>query len=77
MEQASSHYTDTSGERVRPLRLKYVHNTCKGMTRMGESIAETYARHPAQYKFTYCVHCRDYLPVGEFVWDGTAEVVGS
>jgi hypothetical protein len=38
---------------------------------MSRAIAETYARDPAFYGSTFCVHCRTHFPVGEqgeFVW---------
>lgn len=53
---------------------------CGGVTRMGEALAETYARDPHFYGSTYCVHCGTHFPVGatgEFVWDGTTERVGA
>lgn len=50
---------------------------CGAVTRMGQSIAETYARDPSFYSGTFCVGCRTHLPLGEFTWDGTDEVVGS
>jgi hypothetical protein len=62
---------------VRPLRRSYVHTACGCVTTMATAIAETYARDPKFYGATYCVHCRKHLPVGEFVWDGTNELVGS
>lgn len=57
---------------VRPVRRKYIHLTCGGVTSMGQTIAETYARDPKFYGSTYCVHCKMHRPVGEhgeFVWD--------
>ncbi len=62
---------------VRPVRQSYKHNTCGTMTTMSISIAETYARNPKFYGSTWCTHCKDHLPVGEFVWDGTFQTVGS
>lgn len=65
---------------VRPVRYSYVHLTCGVVTRMGQSIAETYARDPHFYSGTFCCGCRNHFPVGadgEFVWDGTTEKVGS
>jgi hypothetical protein len=60
---------------VRPVRRSYVHEKCGAATRMGEAIAETYARDPYFYSGTFCVHCRAHFPIGddgEFVWnDGT------
>jgi hypothetical protein len=62
---------------VRPVRRTYIHNVCGGATVMGQAIAETYARDPKFYSGTFCVHCRTHRPLSEFVWDGTAETVGS
>jgi len=50
---------------------------CGTVTTMGDALAETYARDPKFYGSTYCVTCQMHRPVGEFVWDGTDEVVGS
>jgi hypothetical protein len=50
---------------------------CETVTTMGQSIAETYARQPAFYGSTYCVHCMKHLPVSEFVWVDDGTVVGS
>ena len=65
---------------VRPVRRSYVHEKCGVLTTMGQAIAETYARNPAFYGATFCCGCRSHFPVGaegEFVWDGTAEKVGT
>lgn len=62
---------------VRPVRDSYVHNKCGTLTKMGQSIAETYARDPYFYSGTFCAGCRSHFPLDEFVWDGTDEVVGS
>ena len=62
---------------VRPVRQSYQHSVCKGITKMGLSIAETYARDPKFYGSTFCVMCRDHFPVSEFTWDQTREIVGS
>jgi len=56
---------------VRPVRRRYFHIGCGGITRMGEAIAETYARDPHFYGATYCCKCRMHKAVGEageFVW---------
>jgi hypothetical protein len=60
---------------VRPLRHTYLHRLelggCGTTTTMGDAIAETYARNPAFYGATYCVHCQKHRPVGadgEFTW---------
>lgn len=62
---------------VRPVREKYVHETCGVLTVMGRSLAETYARDPGFYSGTFCVGCRAHFPLAQFRWDGTDEVVGS
>jgi len=62
---------------IRPVRESYVHKTCGTETTMGLAIAETYARDPKFYGATYCCHCMKHLPVDEFVWKGTDELVGS
>jgi len=50
---------------------------CGAATTMATAIAETFARDPKYYGLTYCSGCRTHLPVWEFHWDGSAEVVGS
>lgn len=65
---------------VRPVRRSYKHMKCGGVTTMGQTIAETYARDPNFYSGTFCVHCGTHFPVGEsgeFVWTGTNEKVGT
>lgn len=65
---------------VRPVREGYKHLKCGGMTTMGRTIAETYARDPKFYSGTFCCHCGAHFPVGEngeFVWAGTKEKVGT
>lgn len=65
---------------VRPLRHYYVHLKCGAVTKMGHTLAATFARDPYFYSGTFCATCRAHFPVGEdgeFVWDGTAEKVGT
>lgn len=62
---------------IRPVRQKYVHKTCGGVTKMGSAIAETYAREPCFYTGTFCCICGDHFPLDQFLWDGTDEQVGS
>lgn len=65
---------------VRSVRQSYVHLKCGRPTKMGLSLAETYARDPQFYSGTFCVHCGGHFPVGpsgEFVWEGTDEKVGT
>jgi hypothetical protein len=52
-------------------------NACGALTSMGTPLAETYARNPKFYGATFCVGCNKHLPVSEFVWADTDEVVGS
>lgn len=49
---------------------------CGSTTTMAIEIAETYARDPMFYGMTYCVGCHKHIPVEEFVWEGTNEIVG-
>jgi hypothetical protein len=65
---------------VRPVRRSYKHLKCGGVTTMGQTLAETYARQPDFYSGTFCCHCGAHFPVGkdgEFVWQGTDEKVGT
>lgn len=66
---------------VRPVRLSYKHQVCGGVTTMGQSIAETYARDPGGfYSGTFCCHCGDHFPIGEagkFVWLDDGSKVGT
>lgn len=65
---------------VRPVRDSYVHLKCGSVTRMGRTLAETYARDPQFYSGTFCVGCGAHFPVGkdgEFIWDGTKQKVGT
>lgn len=65
---------------VRPVRASYRHLKCGGVTTMGRTLAETYARDPFFYSGTFCCHCGSHFPVGddgEFVWEGSDEKVGT
>lgn len=65
---------------VRPVRRLYKHLKCGTITRIGQTIAETYARDPHFYSATFCCGCGAHFPVGqdgEFVWEGTNEKVGT
>ena len=65
---------------VRPVRHSYIHEKCGTLTRMGQALAETYARDPEFYSGTFCCRFQGHFPVGpegEFTWDGTNEKVGS
>lgn len=52
-------------------------NACYQITTIHSDIAETYARNPKFYGSTYCCYCTKHLPVEEFVWSGTNEILGS
>lgn len=58
-------------------QLNNVGRGCNTVTTMSQPIAETYARQPAFYGSTYCVHCEKHLPVSEFIWVEDGERVGS
>lgn len=66
---------------VRPVRTKYTHLKCGGVTSMGLALSETYARDPKYYGATMCVHCGTHFALRTadgwaFLWpDG--EPVGS
>lgn len=65
---------------VRPVRDSYTHELCGTETKMGRALAETYARDPEFYNGTFCAFCRQHFPVGllgQFVWAGTREKVGT
>lgn len=62
---------------VRPYRDRYKHTTCGGVTTMGRSLSETYARDPLFYDATFCCTCNRHFPVNEFVWTADGSVVGS
>lgn len=52
-----------------------INSGCGAVTKMGEALAETYARDPSFYGGTFCVQCQSHFPVGEqgeFIWlDGS------
>ncbi len=62
---------------VRKVRTTYKHMKCGAITTMNVEIAQTYACDPKFYGETFCVGCKMHLPVSEFIWIGTDEVVGS
>lgn len=57
--------------------LDKVNKGCNTVTKMGQSLAETYARDPKFYGGTFCCGCSTHRPLKEFVWEGTNETVGS
>lgn len=69
---------------VRPFRSSYIHakglGGCGAVTTMGDALSATYARDPRFYGATYCCGCSMHRPVGEhgeFLWEGTADKVGT
>ena len=60
-----------------PVLIRAGKNGCGTSTTMGLAIAETYARDPNFYSGTFCCGCRTHLPLNEFVWEGTSEILGS
>jgi len=62
---------------IRPIRRTYIHIKCGHSTSMSLGISETYARDPNFYDKTFCTGCGVHLPVNEFRWYGTEELVGS
>lgn len=62
---------------VRPVRMRYVHLTCKQPTWMANDLAESWARDPQLYMGTFCATCKLHCPVHEFVWEGTSERLGT
>ena len=62
---------------VRPVRRTYKHATCGGVTTMGISLAETYARDPKFYSGTFCAICRAHFPLDQFTWEPDGSGVGS
>lgn len=65
---------------VRPVRRSYVHDTCGGVTTMGNALAETYARDPEFYSGTFCATCGSHFPtgpLGQFRWLDDGSKVGT
>lgn len=75
--QYENHPTLDEGDFKKPIRIEYIHNECGETTRIGQYIAESFARDPDYYTKTFCVHCGDYYPVGEFRWAEDGETVGT
>lgn len=70
-------YPKDSGPNGKFWTAKELRGGCGTVTTMGQALAETYARNPKFYGATFCCTCGVHLPVGEFVWGGTNEIVGS
>lgn len=53
---------------------------CGGKTTISKNIAETFARDPKFYDGTFCAICKEHFPIGEkgeFIWEGTDQLVGT
>lgn len=57
---------------VKPVRHSYIH-TCGVVTKMGQALAETYARDPRFYSGTFCCGCHAHFPLIQFTWDKDGE----
>lgn len=67
---------------LRPVRQRYKHLACGGLTTMGLALSETYARDPKFYSGTFCSHCGTHFDLGppwnpNFLWYPDGEPVGS
>lgn len=56
---------------IRPLRQSYQHVVCGWVTRIGLTIAQTFARQPSFYTQTFCVACRAHFPLKKYDDTGT------
>jgi hypothetical protein len=67
---------------VRPVRHKYIHLKCGGVTSMGQALSETFAHSPRFYTGTYCAICMAHFDLftddgWQFLWDHDGDPVGS
>jgi hypothetical protein len=74
---------------VRPVRYRYVHLACGGVTTMGAALSETYARDPKFYGGTFCCNCGTHFRLQDarpgvktqddwaFLWEPEGDPVGS
>ena len=61
---------DGTPDFVQPIRNQYRHKTCGTSTTMrGDDLTYTYATNPGYYGGTFCVGCREHLPLSEFEWE--------
>jgi hypothetical protein len=60
---------------VQPVRDSYRHIECGTVTHMARPLAETYARDPLFYGGTFCVGCKNHIPLVSadgsraFIWE--------
>ena len=68
---------------IRPVRRSYIHLACGFPTKMGQALAETYARDNTYYSGTFCANCGKHFdlknPDGthNFEWVDDRQPVGS
>lgn len=80
--QYEHHPTEVKDVYVAPLRDKYIHLTCGGVTKMcGDGLIKTYATNPTFYGATFCVVCHNYFSliidgVRQFLWTADKTPVG-
>lgn len=75
--QYENHPTIDEGGFAKPVRTRYKHDKCGGVTKMGRDLAESIARDPDYYDSTFCAACEDYFPLDEFEWVKDGERVGA
>lgn len=56
---------------VQAVRSSYRHLPCGGVTTMGQSLSETYARNPWFYSGTFCTTCGSHYDLDQFEWVGS------
>jgi hypothetical protein len=67
--QYERHPTSIGLTLVQPLRDTYRHTVCGKTTTINDpNIVLSYATQPSFYNGTFCVTCRAYYPLKEFVW---------
>jgi hypothetical protein len=54
---------------VKPVRGSYIHKVCGSLTKMGNALAETYARNPWFYSGTFCCACGAHFDLDQFHWE--------
>jgi hypothetical protein len=67
--QHENYPVNTEGEYVAPIRRTYVHRKCGVATKVSMNIAETYAKNPRYYSHTFCVGCKEHMPINQFEWE--------
>jgi len=63
-----------AGGFIRPVRNSYRHDVCGKHTRLGQSIAEAFAREPKFYDVIFCSQCIERFSIKEFSWTGQPKI---